>query len=251
MSKWNKFSANCQMNMIKKEYLLQKDTLVTSKIPANASLCQIHRLCEYDTCLQKVEFTDTEVTVTLILNMLTHKCTPPNKAVLAHFCENQWDFVICQNDNLMKIPIEYSHNNKFYTTTFVLPKNGHDTVRVKMDYNKYNSQGSANYLVFDWIQKQIFFECNYLMTDTNLPNYITHLDPKTSSIKDIIFDNIKKQKMWFSNSEIAWHSDDSKIYNIVTMVVWMKDGKLQRNKISDNQISVNDVKETDILEIDI
>ena len=244
MSKWNKFSANIIMSMAKKD---------TSNIPANATLCQIHRLCEYDTCVQKIDFTDTDVTITLIFNMLTHKCTPPTNASLFNTSDNKWSFGFFTKDDLLEIPIEHSYTSgKFYTTTFTLPKHEHDNItKVKMDYNKYNSDGPANYLIFDWIKRQVYFECNYSMLATKFPDHLTYLAPNNSLIKDIIFANIKERMTWFSNSQLVWEFNDPKIYNVITKVVYVKDNKLITNQISDNQISVNDVKETDILEIDI
>jgi hypothetical protein len=228
------------MNMLRKELMLQKQQGIPG-IPINASLCQIHRLCEFDTDVQKVEFTDTDVTVTLVLNMLTHKCTPPNQAILFHSKDNVWHFTICNDDDLMEIPIEHSYESgKFYTTTFMLPRFDSDIVRIKMDYNKYNCEGPANYLVFDWIKEQVCFECNYFMPGITSPNYVTQIDPNNSPVEEIVSKN-KSKKTWFSNLRLLWHSDDPKIYNITTKVVSYMNPKKPYVSVYDD----------DVIEVDI
>ncbi len=230
---WNKFSA--------------KKIIDKNNIPPNASLCQIHRLCEFDTDLQKVEFDDTEASVTLILNLLTHKCTPPDQATLFHSSGNIWHFTICENDDLFAIPLDKScESGKFYTTTFVLPRFNNDTVRVKMDYNKYNSEGPANYLIFNWIEKKVYFECNYFKLYTqNIPNNVIQLYPKDLSVEEIISKN-KDKISWFSNPLLVWHSDDPKIYDIAVKVASYINPKKPYIREYINVIDENTVLEIDI-----
>ena len=111
-----------------------------------------------------------------------------------------------------------------------------------MDYNRYNYK-VANYLVFDWINETVNFECNNYIGSEKVPNTVTQMIPTNNSIHDIVFDNEKLITVWFSNRAIRWRSDDKGIYNLNTKVSCPQ---LEESNDSDN-ISLEDT----VVEIDI